>query len=225
MIQVITDNSAVAQSQNYAVLEFLFKPAAVGTHGHKFVLIAQQACVDAKAFMYIGDGTFVPPTVAICDALVKDPLDTSLATPTGFVQNPYAESASQLQILSTGIKNFMATLVDSSTTAGYSLGFAVGGVKIKDLLSVEVSIIAGSGALAPGGCGWNSEAMLRLANPMSLGATSNLIVTGTTEIAIGTDNLMLAPTGQVFGAFNVDEDTLVHAADKGIVCLKLRVIL
>ena len=219
----------MANAQNYTTVEYIFKAEADGTNGHRFTLCSAQDCVNDKVFLYIGAGTFVPPTAAICNLLVQDALGNTLTPPTGFVVNPYAQSAAQLQILSTGIKNFMATLQDVETTAGddaagYGLGFAVGGLNIKNVLSVEVTVIPGTGAIKTSAAGWNSEVNVKLPNPMSLGATSNLIVTGATELAIGTDNVIIAPTGHVFGAFNIDADTFVNATDKGIVCLKLRIV-
>ena len=165
--------SEMAESQNYAVLEFFLTGSAAGT---AHTLIAKQRAASARVWVMTGDAS----------------ADMSLAVARALVQRPDGKQLdSTHQALAQGLATYM-TNVPAAADGAFCHAFAIGGVSPSDMLMAELVVRSQSTA------GANSAKVLANVTPVTVCSSVRLNVSnqflqddGTTAVVAGTNTLVI----------------------------------
>jgi hypothetical protein len=216
--QVIVD-SAVAVSQNFVTLEFCFQPTgALATNGSILPLCRAQRGVAAKAFCAVGLGDLSTAklTAAQALALVAKPVDNGGMIP------EILPLKSNVALVATGLKAF-TDAVEATADGKRCIVFAIGGVKMSDVISVD--LVHSNNGNAAGGllCGVSDGVRLYDTASTVVGATGKLIKDASlTEVALS-DKLIFSPVYQfVAGTFLITEADNITLAATDVVTLRVR---
>ena len=225
----VLSTSGVVTSQNLVAYEFHFAPTeALATNGSIIPLARAQAAAAAYAYLAVGLGDLSTAKITAAQMTVLTGKDIS--EPVVF---PFAPKASELAKVATGLKAFTDE-IEANADGAQSVVFCVGGIEMKDVVSVTISQNRESGPAA--GVNFNSARVnpVKLfegvitgdtgTDPSVLGANGKLVkaVAGT-EVDLDTDGVIFSPRWKIVaGCFTVGEsDNLVLAAGQ---CLVLRIL-
>lgn len=212
-------NSAVATSQNFVTLEFCFQPTgALATNGSILPLCRAQAGVKDKVFCAVGLGDLSTAklTAAQALALVAKPVDNSGMIP------EIAPSSANISLVATGLKAF-TDAIEATADGKRCIAFAIGGVKMSDVVSVELVHANNGNAAGALVCGNTNAVRLYDTGSSVVGATGKLIKDASlTEVALS-DKCVFSPVFQfVAGTFLITEADNITLAAGDVVTLRVR---
>lgn len=194
---------------------FVFAPTgAVATNGSIIPLCRAQAAAAAKAYLILGNGDNSTAKLSAAQslALVAKPL------PQAGTIGEFSPKDSELANVATGLKAFTDG-IEALADGKRAFVVAVGGIELKDVLSVTVDQILESGPAT------GSDYRGAVVNPQKLyeatvlGSTNKLLKDATTEVSLATDKAVFSPRWKfVAASFNVVEsDNVTLAAGQAIV--------
>lgn len=215
-MQLPIQNSGLAQALSMQTFEFVFTGAAIATNGSILTLVPAQKSAAAKVFVAIGLGD-------VSTAVMSTAVATAMVTPENYQSSqipnyPITDTAN----LITGLVNYFDE-IEANADGADSIGFCVQGLPIKQIVSIDFVIQDASTMNEDVIC--KSGGALILPEPVTLGAASEIIKTGTTEIDFDTDKLNLLLKNQLlFGSFTVAESDNVAPASGDLIILRIKAI-
>ena len=186
----------------HEIAKVSFVGAASSTTGCILQPVAGQASAATRVYLAsagTSNASAAVMTAAIAQKLIR------ISELSGTILPPFNTLAAERELAITGIVNYFANL-PAVTNGSASIGWAICGLDLKDIATVKVERIPVEGAASTGApmVLFDLGATKTVISTVTLGATSNIISSGTTEIAIGTNNMVLIPRlNLAFGVLTV----------------------
>lgn len=211
------------------VCECLFAGAAPGANGVVLSPVAGLGIAADKVFLSVGGSSAASSalmTAAVASAMVAIPtLNDTNETVIGALAGLQTAKSN----MATGLVNYFASAVAVADSAK-AVNFCVAGIPGRTVVGVELKLMKAAAAGASTVASQNQElinysAPVVVPEPVTLGANSRMIKTGSTQVALGTDLLVhVASEGLVYGTLTVGTAANLTIGTGDVLSLKIKVL-
>lgn len=224
MLSVKSDDAGLAAGLQMETVRVFFTGAASGANGVILAPRPAQAALANKVFLSMGgssDAASAKMTTAIAQKLVRTEGLTNAILP------PNNTLAAERETMVTGLVAYMASMEKNDTDGNAAYAWAIQGIDIKDIVAVRINqVTLSTGAISAFAEAFDISAPVVLAPGITLGANSRPIKTGSTQIVMKTDNIIIVPHMRLaFGCLQIaDGATFTAPAAGQLICLELDIM-